>query len=197
MRKLRTGEPVVGKDGLRLGSVERLVVDEQAHRVTHLVIDGHLVGAARVHAFADDRLVADLDAETLHMQPRADAAPLSEPAPHWRAPGGYSLTDFLRIASALIGQTPYVPPVHLDLDLSSVHELKAGSPVWSGGVRVGEVSEVLTSGGDRVAALVVQRPGVLGVRHVVPVSHVAEVVGTNVHLDLSEQELDALPDPSV
>lgn len=196
MRKIRVGEPVVGRDGRRLGSVERLVVDEQAHRVTHLVVEGRLVGVRRVTALDDERLRTDLDEEELVRQPEAHDVLVSPPASHWLAPRGYSLRDFLRIASALIGQEPYVPPVHLDLDLSAVHELKEGSPVWSGEKQVGEVSEVLTTDGDRVRALVLRRPGLLGTRHVLPVSHVTEVVGTNVHVDLTEQEIEALPEPS-
>lgn len=196
MRKLRPGEPVVGRDGRSLGSIERLVVDEQAHRLTHLVVEGRLVGVGRVTALADERLRTDLNQEELLRQPEAHDVLVSPPAPHWLAPRGYSLRDFLRIASALIGQEPYVPPVHLDLDLSAVHELKEGSQVWSGGKQVGEVSEVLTTGGDKVRALVLQRPGLLGTRHVLPVSHVTEVVGTNVHVDLTELEIAGLPPPS-
>lgn len=196
MRKLRVGEPVVGRDGRRLGSVERIVVDEQAHSVTHLVVEGRLVGVGMVSALDDERLRADLDEDDLLRQPEAHDVLVNPPAPHWLAPRGYSLRDFLRIASALIGQEPYVPPVHIDLDLSTVHELKEGSPVWSGGKQVGEVSELLTTDGDRVRALVLRRPGLLGTRHVLPVSHVTEVVGTNVHVDLTEQEIEALPQPA-
>ena len=196
MRKLRVGEPVVGRDGRRLGSVERIVVDEQAHSVTHLVVEGRLVGVGRVSALDDERLRADLDEDDLLRQPEAHDVLVNPPAPHWLAPRGYSLRDFLRIASALIGQEPYVPPVHIDLDLSTVHELKEGSPVWSRGKQVGEVSELLTTDGDRVRALVLRRPGLLGTRHVLPVSHVTEIVGTNVHVDLTEQEIEALPEPA-
>jgi len=196
VRKLRAGEPVIGRDGQRLGSVERLIVDEQAHRVTHLVVRGRLVGVGKVRATDDERLRADLDEEELLRQPEAQDPLVGPPGPHWVAPRGYSLRDFLRIASALIGQEPYVPPVHLDLDLSGIHELKAGSPVWSGRRQVGEVSEVLTIDGDRVSALILRRPGLLGTRHVIPVGHVTEVVGTNVHIDLIEREIDALPEPS-
>ncbi|MBO0686508.1 MAG: PRC-barrel domain-containing protein, partial [Candidatus Dormibacteraeota bacterium] len=38
VRTFRTGEEVLDREGRRLGSVERLVVDEGAHRVTHLVV---------------------------------------------------------------------------------------------------------------------------------------------------------------
>lgn len=193
MRSLRVGEEVLGRDRRRLGTVERLVVDEQAHRVTHLVVAGRLLGVNRV-SDADGALAADLDRDELVRQPEARRELVTEPGGHWRAPGGYSLRDFLAIASALIGQGPYVPPVHLDLDLSAVHEIVPGSPVFSGAEQVGDVAQVLTDDGSRVTSLVLRRPGVRRRRVELPPGHVTEVVGTTVHVDLPEAEIDALPD---
>jgi sporulation protein YlmC with PRC-barrel domain len=194
VRSLRIGEEVLGRDHRRLGSVERLVVDEQAHRVTHLVVEGRLIGAGRVSDVDGARLTADLDREELARQPEARPELVSTPGSHWRAPGGYSLDDFLAIASALIGQGPYVPPVHVDLDLSAVHEIAPGSPVLSGTELVGHVNQVLTDDEGRVSSLVVRRTGVLGRRVELPPEHVIEVVGSVVHVDLSAAEIETLPD---
>jgi len=194
MRSMRVGEEVLGSDRRRLGTVERLVVDEQAHRVTHLVVAGRLIGVGRVTDVDGAHLVADLDGDGLRRQPEARPDLVTPPGGHWRAPGGYSLGDFLGIASALIGQGPYVPPVHVDLDLSAVHEIAPGSPVFSGADHVGDVSQVLTDDAGDVASLVVRRPGILGRRVELPPDHVMEVIGTAVHVDLSEAEVDALPD---
>ncbi len=194
MRALRIGEEVLGRDGRRLGTVERLVVDEQAHRVTHLVVGGRLVGAGRVSNANGSRLTADLDRDQLARQPEARPELVSTPGSHWRAPGGYSLEDFLAIASALVGQGPYVPPVHLDLDLSTVHEITPGSPVFAGSEHVGDVSEVLTDEAGRVTSLVLRRPGILGRRVLVSPDRVTEVVGRAVHVSLTEAEIEALPD---
>lgn len=194
MRSLRIGEEVLGRDHRRLGTVERLVVDEQAHRVTHLVVDGRLVGAGRFSDVDGARLSVDLDRDDLARQPEARRELVSEPGRHWRAPGGYSLGDFMAIASALIGQAPYVPPVHVDLDLSAVHEIVPGSPVLSGREVVGHVNQVLTDGDGRVSSLVVRRTGVRGRRVELPPEHVTEVVGTVVHVDLAAADIDALPD---
>jgi len=194
VRTLRVGEEVLGSDRRRLGTVERLVVDEQAHRVTHLVVAGRLIGVGRVTDVDGAHLVADLDHDGLRGQPEASPELVTPPGGHWRAPGGYSLGDFLAIASALIGQGPYVPPVHVDLDLSAIHEIAPGSPVFSGADHVGDVSQVLTDDAGDVASLVVRRPGILGRRVELPPDHVTEVVGTAVHVDLSESEVDALPD---
>ena len=43
MRQLRVGEDVLAADGSRLGTVERLVVDEGAHTVTDLVVRGRVI----------------------------------------------------------------------------------------------------------------------------------------------------------
>lgn len=193
MRSLRIGEEVLGRDRHRLGTVERLVVDEQAHRVTHLVIGGRLVGVGRVRDLDGGRLAADLDRDELAQRPEARPELVGAPRSHWRAPGGYSLGDFLAITSALVGQGPYVPPVHLDLDLSAVHEIAPGSPVFSGSQQVGTVSKVLTDEAGRVTSLVLRRPGLLGHRVQVPPDLVTEVVGTAVHVALSGAQIAELP----
>lgn len=193
MRSLRPHEEVLGRDGRRLGTVERLVVDESGHRVTHVVVQGHLVGAGRLRDVDGNRLATDLSGEDLARQPEARPELVGEPGVHWRAPGGYSIEDFLAIASALVGQGPYVPPVHLDVDLSAVHEIAPGSPVFSGREHLGDVSRVLTDDAGDVTALVVRRPGVLGHRVRLSPDHVIEVVGTAVHVDLGEAEFQALP----
>jgi sporulation protein YlmC with PRC-barrel domain len=193
VRSLRVGEEVLDRDGGRLGTVERLVVDEQAHRVTHLVVGGRLLGVGRVGGVDGSRLTADLDRDELGRQPEARPELVTAPGSHWRAPGGYSVDDFLAIASALIGQGPYVPPVHLDLDLSAVHEIVPGSPVFAGREHVGEVNQVLTDDEGRVTSLVLRRQGVVGRRVLLPAEHVTEVVGTTVHVDLARPEIDALP----
>lgn len=187
------GEEVLGRDGRRLGTVERLVVDQRAHLVTHVVVHGRLVGAAHLADVDGARLRADLDRDELAGQPEARPELVAEPGGHWRAPGGYSLADFLAIVNALVGQEPYVPPVHLDLDLSAVHEIAPGSPVFSGREHVGEVSQVLTDQAGQVATLVLRRPGLRGRRVRLPSDHVVEVVGTAVHVDLSDAEIEALP----
>jgi sporulation protein YlmC with PRC-barrel domain len=187
------GEEVLGRDGRRVGTVERLVVDEQAHRVTHVVVHGRLVGAAHLTDVDGQRLRADLDQDGLARQPEARPEVVAEPRGHWRAPGGYSLGDFLAIVTALVGQEPYVPPVHLDLDLSTVHEIAPGSPVFSGSEHVGEVNQVLTDDAGEVTSLVLRRSGLRGHRVRLPSDHVVEVVGTAVHVDLSDAEIEALP----
>jgi hypothetical protein len=185
LRRLRIGEEVWGQGGARLGRLERLVVDEQAHAVTHVVIDDRVVGVGRFVSTAEDTLVCDLDRETLKAMPTVRQADVAGAPRHWEAPNGYRLENFLRVAGALIGQGPYVPPVHIEPDLENVHEITAGSPVWHSDHQLGEVTMVLTDDEEHITDLVV-RQSRLGTTHRLAVEHVIEVIGNNVHIDLDQ-----------
>ena len=192
MRRLRVGEPVSDPRGDHLGTLERLVVDERAHAVTHLVVAGRVVGVGHFRPGAGDELVCDLGREQLRAMPDVRHASVTGVPAHWEAPPGYRLESFLRIAGALIGQGPYVPPAHIEVDGDAPHEITEGSPVWYGDLRLGEVALVLTDDDGRLKGLAV-RHGPLGERRLVDAAHVTEVIGNNVHLDLDEQAFKALP----
>lgn len=193
MRELRVGEDVLAADGSRLGQVQRLVVDEGAHQVTHLVVDDRVVPLERFRDAGPDGLGTDLEAGDLEKLPRHDEAGLEPPGEHWQAPPGYALGNFLAVAGALLGNAPYQPPIHADLvPGEGAHEITAGSPVWAGRKRIGHVVEVLTDDGGRTTELVMAREGLLGEHVVVPVAKVVEVVGVNVQVDLSETDIELL-----
>jgi sporulation protein YlmC with PRC-barrel domain len=192
MRTLDPGEPVTGSDGERLGTVGRLVVDEAAHRVTHLVIGERVVGISHLRRSAGGALTLDLDRQGLRSQPDLTAARVEGVPSHWQAPDGWALRNFLRVAGAFVGQEPYTPPVEVDDDAANVHELTAGSPVWSGFTEVGRVEGVDTADDGTITRVLVEahRPR----RKVaVPIQAVQEVVGNNVHLKLTAEEFDRLP----
>jgi sporulation protein YlmC with PRC-barrel domain len=192
VRTLRIGEEVLDSNGKKLGSVDRLVVDPNAHRITHVVVNGHLVGVDRVADAGADRLRANVTHEDLARFPEAHPGIVVAPGEYWRPPRGYVLENFLRLAEALVGQSPYVPPVQVDLDAEARHEISAGSPVWSGQRQLGKVAEVVADADGTIRELVV-RHGLLEGRRRVPIERVTEVVGTNVHVDLSEEDFEALP----
>lgn len=194
-RELHVGEQVLGRDGASLGEVERLVVDEAAHRVTHVVASGRLLGVRRLRT-EGGALVADLTRADLDRLPETEHDHLGAPGDHWNAPLGYTLENFLAIAGSLIGQAPYVPPVHFDPALEDVHEITHGSPVWSGRRRVGTVERVLTDDQGSVSELVIRREGIFGHHVRLPAARIQEVVGTNVHVDLSEADEEQLPEYS-
>lgn len=193
-RVLQIGEEVLGPGDEVIGQVERLVVDETAHRVTHVVVGGRLVSVRRLRDAGPNALQAALTREDLHRLPPAEHDLLRPPRANWNAPLGYTLENFLAIAGALIGQAPYQPPVHIDPQLEDVHELTHGSPVWSGRRRLGEVERVLSDSGGAVTALVVRLEGARGRSVSLPVDRVVDTVGNNVHVDLAEGEETRLPD---
>jgi hypothetical protein len=195
VRTLRIGEEVLDREGHRLGSVERLVVDEKAHRITHLVVDGHLLGLDRVSEAGPERLRADLARSDLERLPEVHEGVVVPAGEHWRPPAGYQLGNYLRIAEAIIGGSPYVPPVAADLELEETPEIKAGSPVWSGQRQLGKVTRAVADPDGTLRELVVRHDLLDGERRV-PADRVTEVVGTNVHVDLTDQEFEALPRPA-
>jgi len=192
MRRLEIGEDVLAADGRRLGTVERIVVDEAAHAVTHLVVDSHAVELVHFKDAGPDGLACDLGRQDLARLPRADEDPFAEPGENWQAPAGYALNEFLGLAGSLIGQAPYIPPVHTDFgETDEVHEITEGSPVWSGHDRLGRVNEVESDDEGRLTALIVDG-GLFEVPRRLPISRVVRVAGNNVHTDLRREELDGL-----
>ena len=193
MRELSVGEDVLAADGSRLGQVERLVVDEGAHQVTHLVVDDRVVPLERFRDAGPDGLSTDLEPDELEGFPRHDEAGLEAPGEHWQPPPGYRLANFLAVAGALLGNAPYRPPVHADLiPGEGSHEIAAGSPVWAGEKQIGEVVEVLTDDQGRTSELVIARSGLRGEHVVIPVAKIVEVVGVNVQVDLNETDVELL-----
>ena len=193
MKQLRVGEDVLARDGSRLGTVERLVVDEGAHQVTDLVVRDHVVPLREFREAGPDGLATKLSEADPKRFPTHDAAALEAPGDHWQPPEGYQLHQFLAIAGALLGSAPYVPPVHADLTPGeAAHEITAGSPVWAGDRQIGHVAELVTDEAGRLKELVMTREGILGGQVLVPLEKVIEVVGPNVQVELNETEIDLL-----
>lgn len=193
MRELALGEQVLARDGEPLGRVERIVVDARAHRVTHLVFGGRVVPVGKLRDAGPHGLAATLDRAGFEEEPEFEHSRFDAPGEHWQAPAGFRLQSFLAAAGAIIGQGPYVPPTSVELDpLPRAHEVTEGSPVWSGQARLGEAAGVLTDPQGRLASIVLRREGLLGREVVVPAGRILEVVGNNVHTDLTQEDLEDL-----
>ena len=98
MKTLRIGEDVLAADGSRLGTIERLVVDEGAHQVTHLIVEDRVVPLAEFRDAGPDGLATKLDRAGLEAFPRHDESSLEAPGEHWEPPAGYQLQNFLAVA---------------------------------------------------------------------------------------------------
>src|SRR5207237_3620104 len=174
------------------GALGRPRVHPTAQRTAHPVVLGRLLGVRRAADGGGGRLPVDLTPDSLRRLPEAHPGLVVPPGEHWHPPNGYVVDNFLRLVEAFIGQSPYVPPVEVDLDARSRHEIAAGSPVWSGRRQLGKVTRVVADPDGSIRELVV-RHGVLDGDRRVPASRLTEVVGTNVHVDLGEEESEALP----
>ena len=193
MKELRIGEDVLGADGARLGTVERLVVDEGAHQVTHIVVASRVVPLAEFRGAGADGLATKFERSGLERFPVHDEASLQAPGENWQPPEGYQLHNFLALAGALLGNAPYVPPVQVDLTPGeSAHEITAGSPVWAGERKIGHVLELVTDEAGQTRQLVMARDGILGGSYLVPLAKVIEVVGSNVQVDLNDTDIELL-----
>jgi len=193
VKTLRIGEDVLAADGSHLGTIERLVVAEGAHQVTHLIVEDRVVPLAEFRDAGPDGLATKLDRAGLEAFPRHDESSLEAPGEHWEPPAGYQLQNFLAVAGALLGNAPYLPPVHADLTPGeSASEITAGSPVWTDDRQIGHIVEVLTDDKGKVTELVMARQGVLGEHVVIPLEKVIEVVGSNVQVDLNDTDVDLL-----
>lgn len=190
MRRLVIGEDVLAKDGARLGQVDRLVVDEGAHEVTHIVVADRAVPLSHFRDAGPDGLATDLPDDGLGRFPLHDEAELEPPGENWRPPGGYLLQNFVALTGSLIGGGPYTPPVHASLVPGQApSEIIEGSPVWADERRVGEVVEVYTDDRGHTAGFVLERERR---RYKLPIHKVVEVVGPNVHVELSETDVELL-----
>lgn len=196
MMSIRTGEDVLAADGSRLGTVERIVVDESGRQITHVVVKGRAVPAGRLRDAGYDGLATDLAQEDLRTLPDASQPPFAAPGEHWEPPEGFALEDFLAFADAfnrVVAQGPFQPPIHVETGASLLHEIESGSPAWCGNDLVGRVDRLLWDGERQVTDVVV-RHGFPPRLTRVPVSDVKEVVGNNVHLALDEGAFRKLPD---
>jgi hypothetical protein len=196
VRTIRIDEDVLARDGRRLGLVDRIVVDARARRVTHVVVGDRAIPVERLRDAAPHGLAADLDAEELESLPDASEPPFAAPGEGWEPPEGYRLEHFLALVGDLaqaIGPGPFQPPVHIETGASELHEITAGSPVWTGDHQVGHVDRLLWDGAGKIAAIIV-KPGLLGHLRRVPVASVRGVAANNVHLAISREQFQALPD---
>lgn len=194
MRDIRIGEDVLARDGSRLGTVDRIVVDETARRVTHVVVGDRAVPIDHLEDAGPDGLASDLDRDQLDGLPDASEPPFAAPGENWEAPSGYRVEHFLSVVGDLaraVGPGPFQPPIHIETGASQVHEITAGSPVWCGDHQVGHVDRLLWDGADTLTAVVV-KSGLFGHLREVPAARVRDVAANNVHLSLTSEEFDQL-----
>lgn len=218
LESLHIGVDVYGNDGHRLGTLQRVVIDTQEHRVEAIVVEegliesgnalapggwekprGRLVPASLIAASDDRRVSVACDEQSFDKLPlfeQEHALPLAEEATlgHPRFHVG-ELIRYISSAAGL-GGAPYLPPESVTFAESPEDvEIAEETPVWrkQPHEEVGEVERVLLDEATgRVAALVMRRKGLRGQRVWLPISSISDLQDGVVHITLTDDELDAL-----
>ena len=159
LEDLRIGAPALGRDGRKLGDVQRLVVGETDHRLSHLVIDPGLIESgealapggwekprarvvpiALVASVTHDTVTLSCDHAEFAQQPLfeqehfAEVTPPTEPGQHtswWSRVRVGEVISYLASGVGL-GGAPYLPStteVTLNEPTGSA-SIAEGTPVW-------------------------------------------------------------------
>ena len=199
---LRAGAPVLSRDGDRLGTLSRVVVQKDTLRLTHLVVDaGH--GDERVVPFGvlrdatEQAVRLSMDAVEFRdmslkydiqvYQPMADAEK-----------GRLDLSDVNRVVASIPGELG--PGVMTDVLAKAPDEVDIvkDSPVWrlNPHQKIGEVEHVIFDERSRKIMALVVRRGVLFTHDVVlPARYITEVVealGGIVRIEIGDTDLKGL-----
>lgn len=214
---MHIGAAVVGRDGRRLGTLKRVVVERGTHQVTHIVIDPGLVESgnllapggwerprervvplALVTSAGEHQIAVACDEDELRQRPLFEHetyVAAETPAggrSHFRAG---DLVNYIASAAG-VGAAPYEPPISIQFnEAAGSSEIAEGTPVWrlEPHEEVGEVDHVLLDGDTRrVTAIVLRRKGLLRQRVVLPIGAVTGIEDGVVHASLDDDALDAL-----
>ncbi len=213
--ELHIGAHVHGANAKKIGSLKRIVVERDDLRVTHLVVDPgliesgnlfapggwekpreRLVPIALVTATNDDGVTLACDEAAFLALPLFEREIYAETPPEGTPFNVGELVSYISTGAG-IGAGPYTPSSEERVFNESPGsiEIAKGSPVWRRipHEEIGEVVRVLLdSSNDAVQAIVVRHRGLGGRSVVVPISKVASLSDGVVHVNLSDDERDAL-----
>lgn len=199
---LRAGAPVLSRDGDRLGTLSRVVVQKDTLQLTHLVVDaGHgderVVPLGVLRDATEQAVRLSMDAVEFRdmslkydiqvYQPMADAEK-----------GRLDLSDVNRVVASIPGELG--PGVMTDVLAKAPDEVDIvkDSPVWrlNPHQKIGEVEHVIFDERSRKITALVVRRGVLFTHDVVlPARYITEVVealGGIVRIEIGDTDLKGL-----
>lgn len=210
---LRPGAGVFSRDGHKLGSLSRFVLDRTAQRLTHIAVDTGILRSGEplwkggwglshdrliplgVVSSADDANVRlSMTAEEFrdlsvdYIAERFATIPDDEPGwPDW--------SDVRRIANSIPGEPgPYFMYEVMAKPAGAV-DIKKDSPVWrmNPHEQIGEVDGLVVDDSGAVRAIVVRR-GLFFKKDVdLPLDYVTEIVADIVRVEIDDDALNALP----
>ncbi len=189
---LRIGAPVYARDG-RYGTLDKVVVDPHARRVTHVVVrqgwlltEDRVIPIERVERAEPDGVYLDAPAAALDKYPRYREEIFAEPIEDWEWLEPYSAADVLFWGGPYMGVAPPVVPVVEHVVATGVPEdeivLRRGADVVYEDGLVGSLDHILIDPTNAVVThLVVQEYG-SDRRVIVPAQWVRELRGEAVVL---------------
>ncbi len=206
--QIKIGAPVLAEDG-QVGAVERIILRPETGEVQAVVaVDGRVVGrdmvipsALFLAADEDGLRIRGTLAEVDELEPFAQSQYV-DPPEDWLPPEGGSAAFYLFPASPLLVGAFHPPTMQPDAPPEEVDDLQPGEVEVSGATTVfctdgeaGRLDRVATEGdSDRVLALVVRTGGLSGRDVQVPVDAVQGIGDAGIHLSLSREQLDEMPE---
>ena len=213
LEDLRLGADVVSADGHKLGKLGHFVIDRDSLRLTQLVIDTGILRSGEAlwkggWGLSHDRIVpigalasAGPDAVKITMagddfleHSRDYDQEYFEEMPD-RVEGWPDLSDVRRLAASFPGE----PGPYLMRETNAVPawqaDIPADAPVWrlNPHQKIGEVERVLYDAATKkMTALVIKRGFIFSKEMELPVSHLVEVVGGVVRVEIDDDALGAL-----
>lgn len=178
--------------GERVGTVKRVVLDQTSFDVRQIVIalGGLIVSrevvvpAAQIYDANDEAITLDLSAEEAAALPDVDDAP---PVP---ADGDEGELGGLGALGPLSHMEPAIGAVYVAPELAA-REISAGTPVYAGGEKIGEISEVIFDASDKAAtAFVVERGALFTRRFEIPADWVSAIEDDRVLLNRTREQVD-------
>jgi uncharacterized protein YrrD len=216
---IRLGDPVFSRDGRKLGTVDRLILDERRRRVKALVVHKLLQAADKiiemslVERVGEDGIILRINADEAARLPAFVRQGFVEVTPEAAlhtlyaslAPGAGTFLAAAPVAGrhtiedATAGVHP--PPIPPDAKVSvesnvpvDYDVISSGTDVYaSDGRWVGTVAEVMVDPDGNVTGFVVKE-GVLFKHDVfIPVAWIADIGDKHIHLKVSAEQAEASP----
>jgi sporulation protein YlmC with PRC-barrel domain len=213
---LHLGASVISRDGRKLGTLHRFVVNKDTYNLTHIVVDLGLLRSgppawAGGWALSHDRkvplaVVTEADSDEVRISMSAEEFRehsvdyveehfdrIPDTHPGWRL----DTSDIARIATSIPGE-PGPAMLHEVLAIAPDEvDIKRDSPVWrlNPHEKIGEVERVLFDRDTgRVSEIVVRRGLIFSKDVLLPVRHIVEVVAGVVRVDIDGPALKSLPE---
>lgn len=215
LEDLHAGAAVTSSDSHKLGTLSRFVIDKQALKLTHIVVDTGILRSGEplwkggwglshdrviprgvVRQASGDKITITMTADEFkdlsvdYIQERFEQIPDEKP-------GWPDASDVRRLLASMPGEPgPYLMYEVQAIDPGEV-EIKKDSPVWrlNPHQKIGEVDRLIYDGDTgKVTDLVIRRGHVFKKDVVLSMGLVTELVADIVRVDIDDETLRGLPE---